>query len=553
MQRYLLSILFLFIYCTTINAQVLATKADKLRGSINANRSWWDVTFYDLTITPNIKAESIVGKNSIQFKVLASASIMQMDLQQPLKVVSISYKNKPLKYKREGNVILINFPLTLKIGSVETIEINYNGIPRKAIRAPWDGGIVWQKDEQGRPFINTACQGLGASVWWPCKDHQSDEPDSMQMTFVVPKDLVAVGNGRLKKITEDNKGNKAYTWLVKNPINNYGATMNIGNYVHFSDTLNGEKGLLNLEYWVIDYNLDKAKKQFVQGKQTIKAFEYWFGPYPFYEDSYKLVETHHLGMEHQSAVAYGNKFKNGYLGGDLSYTGWGLKWDYIIVHESGHEWWGNSITTNDIADMWVHEGLTDYSETLFTEYYYGKEAGNAYNKGQRLGIENTKPIIGEYGLNKEGSGDMYPKGANIIHTIRQLINDDIKFREILRGLQKDFYHKNVNTADVENYISTKSGINFSKVFDQYLRNTDIPILKYYTNTENGNTFLNMKFTNCINGFKMNFPIDAHVTKDNLFFIEVKDDEYIKLKLMDNKVTIQQIINPNIYIELEEKK
>ncbi len=553
MKRYLLSIILVFIYTTTINAQVLATTADKLRGSINANRSWWDVTFYDLTVTPNIKAETIVGKNIIQFKVLASATIMQMDLQQPLKVISILYKNKALKYKREGNVILINFPSALKIGNIETMEINYNGVPRKAINAPWDGGIVWQKDDQGRPFINTACQGLGASVWWPCKDHQSDEPDSMQMTYVVPKDLVAVGNGRLKKITEDNKGNKAYTWIVKNPINNYGTTMNIANYVHFSDTLNGEKGLLNLEYWVIDYNLEKAKKQFVQGKQTIKAFEYWFGPYPFYEDSYKLVETHHLGMEHQSAVAYGNKFKNGYLGGDLSYSGWGLKWDYIIIHESGHEWWGNNVTTNDIADMWVHEGITDYSETLFTEYYYGKEAGNAYNKGQRLGIENEKPIIGTYGLNKEGSSDMYPKGANIMHTLRQLINDDVKFREILRGLQKDFYHKTVNTQDVENYISTKSGIDFSKIFDQFLRNTDIPNLNYYTTVENGVSILNMKFTNCIKGFKMNFPIASNLTKDDLFFIEVKEDAYVKLKLADNKVTVQQIINPNIYIELKEKK
>jgi aminopeptidase N len=553
MRTTFLSIFFGFLFTEPLAAQVLATTANVLRGSLNENRTWWDVTYYDLTVTPDLKNETIEGCNTIYFKVVGQGSVMQVDLQVPLIISKIIYNNIELKYTRSGNVYLVNFPLAPPIGSKQKIEIFYGGKPKKALRPPWDGGLVWEKDKKGRPFVNTACQGLGASVWWPNKDHQSEEPDSMQMTFIVPKELVAVGNGRLRKTKPESNKKMAYTWFVKNPINNYDVAMNIGNYVNFKDTFQGEKGVLDLEYYVLDYNLEKAKKQFVQAKQTLRAFEYWFGPYPFYEDSYKLVESHHLGMEHQSAVAYGNQYMNGYLGGDLSRSGWGLKWDYIIVHESGHEWFGNNITTNDIADMWVHEGITDYGETLFTEYYYGKDAANQYNKGLRLGIGNFSPVIGTYGINKEGSGDMYSKGANLMHTIRQLISNDEKFRDILRGLGKNYYHKTTTSAAVENYISTKSGIDFSKVFDQYLRDIRIPVLSYYYQNENDDKVLYMKFTNCIKDFSMNFPVHQELNKEGSAFINVKDNSFVKLKLANPNITIQQVINPNIYIRPEETK
>jgi aminopeptidase N len=346
--------------------------------------------------------------------------------------------------------------------------------------------------------MSVACQGLGASVWYPCKDHQSDEPDNgATLTINTPASLVAVGNGRLKnKTIADNKA--SYTWEVKDPINNYNIIPYIGRYVTWSDTLQGENGKLDLNYWVLEQDLDKAKKQFEQVKPMLRAFEYWFGPYPFYEDGYKLVQAPHLGMEHQSAVAYGNGFQNGYLGRDLSGSGWGTKWDFIIVHESGHEWFANNITTKDIADMWVHEGFTNYSETLFTEYYYGKRAGNEYLQGLRKNIANDTPIIGAYGVNREGSGDMYYKGANLLHTIRQIINDDSTFRKILRGLNKDFYHQTVTSKQVENYISEKSGKNLSKVFDQYLRTTQIPVLQLKAEGDK----IKFKWTNCIAGFNM---------------------------------------------------
>lgn len=389
--------------------------------------------------------------------------------------------------------------------------------------------------------MTVACQGLGASVWYPCKDHQSDEPEAgARLNITVADSLVAVGNGRLLQKTNNHNGTNTWYWEVKCPINNYNIVPYIGSYVNFTDTLMGKKGKLDLSYWVLDYNLDKAKTQFGRDvKRMLHAFEYWFGPYPFYEDSYKLVESPHLGMEHQSAIAYGNKYLNGYLGSDLSGTDWGLKWDYIIVHESGHEWFANNITTKDIADMWVHEGFTMYSEALFIEYYYGKKAANEYIAGLRRSISNDIPIIGKYGINQEGSGDMYNKGANLIHTIRQLINNDSIFHAILVGLNKVFYHQTTTSALVEAYISKQSGKDLSKIFDQYLRTTQIPELEFSV-TNNTVTY---KWKNCIKGFDMpvklsngswiyptekakTLPLSKskNITPDNNFYIQFKKNQ-----------------------------
>lgn len=470
------------------------TRQDSLRGSITPEREWWDVLSYNVGVAPDFNTKTIEGKSVIQFKVLKPGSKMQIDLQQPMQIMRAYRESGSLNFTRDGNVYYINFPKQLEQGTTETITIVFNGKPREAVNPPWDGGWIWKRDDKGRPWMSVACQGLGASVWFPCKDHQSDEPDSATISIAIPDTLVAVANGKFQGKTSYSKGMMTYKWAVTNPINSYNIIPYIGKYANFTETYQGEKGPLHCSYWVLDYNLEKAKKQFTQASQTLKALEHWFGPYPFYEDDFKLVESPHLGMEHQSAVAYGNKYKNGYLGSDLSGTGWGLKWDYIIVHESGHEWFGNNITTKDIADMWVHEGFTDYCETLFTEYFYGKEAGNTYVKGLRKNIQNDQPIVGPYNVNQEGSGDMYFKGANLLHTIRQVINNDTIFRGILRGLNKDFYHQTITTKQVEEYISQKSGKNFSKVFDQYLRDSRIPVLEI----SNGS----YRWTNCIEGFDL---------------------------------------------------
>jgi len=476
------------------------TKTDTLKGSNTEFRNFWDVKKYDIVLEPNFEAKSIKGSNKISLTIEKDVlnPVFQIDLQSPMKANKISASFPIVDKKIEGDFIFISAKKKFKKGEKYTIDIDYSGNPVIAKHAPWDGGWMFTKDKNGNPWMTAADEGIGASIWLPVKDIWSDEPDNgMTFKIITPKDLVGVGNGKL--IKEENLGDKkSWLWEVKNPINDYSIIPSIGKYVNFKDTFDGEKGKLDLDYWVLDYNLDKAKKQFEQVKPMMKAFEHWFGPYPFYEDSYKLVESPHLGMEHQSNVAYGNKYQNGYLGRDLSGTGIGLKWDYIIIHETGHEWFANNITAKDQADMWIHESFTTYSETLFVDYVFGKADGNKYLQGLRGNIQNDKPIIGKYGIRNEGSGDMYPKGANMIHTIRQVINNDEKFRQILRGLNKDFYHQTVTSAQIQNYFSEKSGIDLKSIFDQYLTTIKIPTLEY---KQNGNQ-LTYKWTNVVPNLKL---------------------------------------------------
>jgi len=476
------------------------TKTDTLKGSNTEFRNFWDVKKYDIVLEPNFEAKSIKGSNKISLTIEKDVlnPVFQIDLQSPMKADKITANFPIVDKKVDGDFIFISAKKKFKKGEKYTIDIDYSGNPVIAKHAPWDGGWMFTKDKNGNPWMTAADEGIGASIWLPVKDIWSDEPDNgITFKIITPKDLVGVGNGKL--IKEENLGNKkSWLWEVKNPINDYSIIPSIGKYVNFKDTFDGEKRKLELDYWVLDYNLEKAKKQFEQVKPMMKAFEHWFGPYPFYEDSYKLVESPHLGMEHQSNVAYGNKYQNGYLGRDLSGTGIGLKWDYIIIHETGHEWFANNITAKDQADMWIHESFTTYSETLFVDYVFGKADGNKYLQGLRGNIQNDKPIIGTYGIRNEGSGDMYPKGANMIHTIRQVINNDEKFRQILRGLNKDFYHQTVTTKQVEDYFIQKSGIDLQSIFDQYLRTVKIPTLEY---KQNGNQ-LTYKWTNVVSNLKL---------------------------------------------------
>lgn len=485
-----------------LNSQAKAyTRADTLRGSLNEARNWWDVQHYSVYVEPDFDNKTIKGKVDIRFKVLGAGKTMQIDLQEPMQLGKAYMGDMPMTFKRDGNAILINISDVLPKDSIFTLALQFQGKVTVAKRPPWDGGWIFSKDKLGRPWMSVACQGLGASVWFPCKDHQSDEPEKgATLKINVPDSLMAVGNGRLIGKEKYKQGWTAYTWEVKNPINNYNIVPYIGKYVSFSESYPGEKGKLDCDYWVLDYNLDKAKKQFTQVKPMLQAFEHWFGPYPFYEDGFKLVESPHLGMEHQSAVAYGNGFQNGYRGRDLSGSGFGLNWDFIIVHESGHEWFGNNITTNEVADMWVHEGFTNYSETIFTTHHYGKDAGNAYVQGTRKLVQNDLPIIGKYGVNEEGSGDMYYKGGNLVHLIRQLFDNDEKFRMALREMNKRFYHTTTTSEAVEQFWSEQLKRDLSPLFDQYLRSTQIPTLQI---EKNGNK-IKYRWADCNNNF--NIPL-----------------------------------------------
>lgn len=495
------------------------THADTLRGSNGPYRAWWDVTHYDITVRPDFATKSIVGKTTISFDATAPGQRMQIDLQQPLVVDSViaeitktwesggSFGTPRLKFERDGNVVWVELPEPVAAGTRMPIHIYYHGVPKEARNPPWDGGWIWKTAPDGSPWMSVACQGLGASVWYPCKDTQADEPEGAALHIIVPDSLVGVGNGRFQGENANGDGTTTWNWSVSAPINNYNLTAYIGPYVHFREEYAGEDGPLDLDYWVLNVSEAKAREQFKQVPGMLKCFEDWFGPYPFYADGYKLVEAPQLGMEHQSAIAYGNHYKNGYLGRDLSGTGWGLKWDYVIVHESAHEWFGNSITTADIADMWVHEGFTDYAETIYTQCQFGISAGDDYVIGLRKNIVNDIPINGPYGVNQEGSTDMYYKGANLIHTLRHILANDSLFKAMLREMNRKYRHAIVTSTEVEQFISSFTGRDFGLFFDQYLRTTQVPVLEWTVRRDE----LFVRWANCVKGFAM--PITIMVNGD----------------------------------------
>ncbi len=488
------------------------THADTLRGSNGPGRAWWDVQFYDLHTRVNPADSTISGWNGITYRVLQPppGREMQIDLQVPMQVDSIVQDRTKLTYRRDGNAFFVRLTSAQSAGQTRTITIWYHGKPRVGRRLPWDGGFTFPKDSVGRQWIATANEGLGASVWWPTKDYLADEPDSQRVAITVPDPLLDVSNGRLRTTTKNRDGTTTYEWFVTSPINSYNVTINAGGYTHFSDTLQGEAGPLTLDFWPLDYHADTARRHFRQVIPMLRCFEHWFGPYPWYADGYKLVETPHLGMEHQSAVAYGNHFLNGYLGRDLSGTGLGLQWDFIIVHESAHEWWGNNISAQDHADMWLHESFANYAEGLYTECMLGKTAGAAYMIGARRGVRNDRPIVPAFGVNAQGSGDMYPKGGNMLHTIRMIVDDDAKWRDILRGLNQRFRHQTVTGKEVQDFISHQAGIDLSKVFAQYLTTTKIPVFEYGVEglESGGGGTLAYRWADVVRGFDM--PVRVNI-------------------------------------------
>ena len=538
-------LLLLGLMALPLSAQVLNhkqefTKQDTLRGTNTHYRDWWDVKHYKVSVEPDFKTKSIKGYSTITFDVTKKSETneLQVDLQAPMQITSVEFNGKKIKaWTTDGNVVFINVGQKIK-SEGNQLKLGFDGIPKEAKNPPWDGGWIFRKDEKGREWMSVACQGLGASVWYPNKDYLGDEPDQgMELEIITPKDLVGLGNGRL--VSQKPKGNKMiYTWKVVNPINNYNIIPYIGKYVNFKDTFEGEKGTLDLDYYVLDYNLEKGKNQFEQSKSMLTSFEHWFGPYPFYEDSFKMIESPHLGMEHQSGIAYGNRFENGYLGRDLSNTGWGMKWDFIIIHEAGHEWFGNNITNKDVADMWIHEGFTSYSESLYTESLFGKQAGSDYVIGTRASIANEKPLIGIYGVNQEGPGDMYNKGANMIHTLRTWLNDDVKFREILRGMNKKFYHQTVTTKQIEDYLAQMSGLDLKLFFDQYLRTNRVPLLEI--KQEGKNIFY--RYNHVIDGFNM--PVRLVGDQITLY----PTQEWKVLNEGKFKSSFEVEVNPNYYID-----
>lgn len=506
MKKFILPVFIILLFCPYVAGQKpVFTRQDTLRGSITPERAWWDLKYYHLDISVNPADSTINGTNTVTYKVLEPYGTMQIDLQPPMELTKAEMNGAELGFSREGNVYWIRTKGEQEKGKEYSVVLTFGGKPRVSVNPPWQGGITWKKDRNGLPFIGSSCQEDGASLWWPCKDHMYDEPDSMLISVNVPGNLMDVSNGRLRGMQDKPDGTKTFNWFVANPISNYSVNINVADYAHFSEVFNGEKGPLDCDYYVLKQDLEKAKEQFRQAPMMLKAFEYWFGPYPFYEDGYKLVQAPYLGMEHQSSVTYGNGFRNGYMGKDLSGSGWGLKFDFIIIHESAHEWFANNITYEDIADMWIHESFGNYAENLYVEYYFGKDAGRQYVLGTRRNIRNDRPIIGIYDVNYAGSGDMYYKGGNMLHTLRQIVNDDTKWRDILRGMNKEFYHQVVTGAQIENYLSEKTGMDLRTFFNQYLRDVRIPVFEYVIEGKE----LSFRWNNCVRGFNM--PLKIYVS------------------------------------------
>jgi aminopeptidase N len=533
-------LLFLFFILSLVNygQNFTSTHQDTLRGSITKERVWWDLSYYHLDVKVNPSDSSLKGSNTIRYKVLGENQKMQIDLQEPMQISKITQDSKILTFIRDGNAYFVALTKKQTIGDYNEIIIDFGGKPKVSVKPPWSGGLSWKRDANQNPLIVTTCQGDGASLWWPCKDHQYDEPDSMLITVTVPEGLTDVSNGRLRNSIKNVDHTTTFTWFVSKPINNYCVNLNIADYVYFGEKYKGEKGELDCDYYVLRYNLQKAKHQFKEVKRMLDALEYWFGPYPFYEDSYKLVEVPYPGMEHQSSVTYGNGYENGYVKTDESNTGWGLKFDFIIIHESAHEWFGNSITSKDIADMWIHEAFGAYSESLFLDYHFGKQACSEYVIGTRSKIRADKPIIGPYNVNTEGSHDMYYKGANMLHTLRQIVNDDEKFRQMIRGLSEKFYHQTVTTDQIEGFMGTACGLDLKPFFNQYLRDVRIPVFEYKLE----NDVLNFRWNNCVDGFDMPLKISVNNTTKFIY----PNTDWKQLKTGTNT---QIVADKNFYVKV----
>ena len=486
------------------------TYSDSLRGNLSEFRSCYDVYYYDLDVTVDDQQQKIINShNNIHIKALSNFQTIQIDLFENLKIHSIQFEHKKLEFQRIHNAVFINFPRIINENEKISFKVLYSGKPRVAVNPPWDGGFSWEKDNNGNSWVGVSCQGLGASSWWPCKDHQSDEPDSMKITSTVRYPLQVISNGKKKsdktffRAELQSKANKS-SWYVSYPINNYNVTLCIGDYKYFNDIHINNFDTLELDYYVLKYNYNTARDHFQQVNPMLECFEKYFGPYPFYKDGYTLIETPYLGMEHQSAIAYGNNYLPGYNGNKQFIAG--LDFDYIIVHETGHEWWGNSITTNDIADMWIHEGFCTYSEVLYVECIYGYDIMLKYVNNQKRSVRNDKPIIGPYNVNKKGSNDMYQKGSLMLHTLRSLIDNDSLWFSIIKGISEEFKYKIVDGIEIINYINEKVDLDLYYFFKQYLNNADIPIFEYKIQ-KNGRGSTLLYRWNAINDFNMNIKVN----------------------------------------------
>lgn len=534
MKQFALGTVILFLSAV---AHAQATK-EVPPASLPATYKWWNLLHYSISIQPDYTNKFLRGTNEIKFSSITAGRSLVLLLQDPMRIVSVTWKGQSLEFAKEGDArYTISFPHLIEAGGEETIRVVFEGKPTVAKDPPVDNGWIWTVDQRNRPWMSVSCEGSGASIWLPCKEVLYDEPDEgVRFTITVPTALTAVANGRLVAKKKNKDHTTTFTWQVTSPINNYNIIPYIGYYKTWHRTYKGVKGNLDCDYWVLDYNLAKGKQHFLQADTMLRAFEYWMGPYPFYADSYKLVEAPMPGMEHQSAVAYGNGFQNGYRGKDfISRSGWGLKWDFMLVHESGHEWFGNSVTSSNYGDSWIHEGFTKYLEVLYTSFVYGIEAGNDYAIGTWYRIKNDEPILGN------NTSDKYYKGGAMLHMIRQIVGDTV-FRKMLTGLQHDFYHQTVATRQVLDKMNVYTGNNFDRIYQQYLETTQVPVFHY--RFADGGVYY--RWENCVRGFNM--PLAFSIDNQVKWWVHPTEEwQHLPLRIQQPD---QFRVDRNFYIQLK---
>lgn len=515
------------------------SEKDSLRGALSELRSNYDVKHYDLHIDFDLKNKSIEGMVTVKFEAVNDLNIIQMDLHKDLKISSIECDGQQLALERKFNSIFIDFKREIKANEEVSFSIKYAGTPMKAKKPPWEGGFVWDK-EDGKPWVGVACEKLGAHVWWPVKDHLSDEPDSMDLHYTIPKGLFCVANGTL--ISQETKDEKTtFHWKVSNPINSYNVTFYIGDFVKVEQPYNGLDGMHILEYYVLPKDKQRAERHFYQTADILRFFEETFGVYPWWNDGFKLVSSPYEGMEHQSAIAYGNGFEKNKL---LS------NYDYIILHEAAHEWWGNSITVSDFADIWIQEGFATYSEALYIEHADGKAAYDRYLWFYAIFIRNKAPMVGPKEVNywEYKDGDPYMKGALTLHSLRNTLDDDSLFFSILRGFYQENAKQIVSSDEFVEYAQKISGQDLTWFFDQYLHRREAPKFLYYIETKNGIKELNYKWTDVVEGFKM--PVRVSINGE---FVELEPTTNKQIHKFPDQNSDFFVDNNFCYLTVEVKK
>lgn len=560
MKHYVLAFIFLSLVFTGFGQTV--DEATKLLGELTPIRENFDVQHYDLSVAIDIENQSITGQNVITYKAVEDINEIQVDLQEPLQVESITRDGNPLTFEKKFNSYFVSLGREIQEGSTDSITVKYSGKPKAAVSPPWDGGFVWETDSLGQPWVGVACEGEGASVWWPNKDHLSDEPDlGVKTSFRVPSNLKAIGNGKMINTEEHDDGTTTYTWKTVHPIDNYNVTVNIGDYVNYTDFYQRpippqQPGLgqqqrvkppsLDVDYYILSYHVDQAKQHFSFVEDVIGTFEFVFGPYPFYEDGFGIVETPYLGMEHQGAIAYGNNFEQGYRGQLVKPY---IEFDYLFVHETAHEWWGNNISVKDRADIWIQEGFASYADAIYVVSSYGFKAYLEYMDYYRSQVRNQEPVVGEYDINHDIPGDAYYKTALMLNTLSQLIESNQDWIGIMQKAQQQFRAPyTVTGQEFRDFLTEESGIELTAFFQQYLDTTMIPKLQMKLVKDDGDEFLIYRWTNVVDGFDMPVQLEYAQYKQKWIYPE-QDWKKVELPKETNKQFLT-VDERSFYIDLQ---